>query len=150
MRMLNNISNEEFFRNKGKGDPMNPMRYLKHMIDQCMTALTETSGNPCYSNIQDQTTPYRYVEVTTALNEQTKTFDYAIVTIQIHTIFPHPTSTYEDNIYEWLEQSEQAMSDIIFTDVTCTNTKHLGLISMETKVTKERHAIQAYEYTICE
>lgn len=129
---------------------MGHMQYLQSMIDTCIDKITSSTGITCYSNMQDLTQPYRYVEIAKTECDQTKTFDHTVVTIYIHTIFPQTTAKYDDNIYEWLQSLEQAMSELSFPNLTCTNARHLGLISNNTEETKARHAIQAYAYTICE
>lgn len=136
---------------KERVNNMGHMQYLKSIIDTCITAITKTTGITCYSDKQDQAQPYRYVEIAKVTCEPTKTFDIAVVTIHIHTIFPQiTTAQYDDNIYEWLDNSEQAMNNVSFPNLTCINANHLGLISNNTEDTQARHAIQAYAYTICE
>lgn len=123
---------------------------LVDLIAAIQKRVEGNTGLRCYDNVADNTqSPFFFAEVVGKRPANTKTMFREVFTVWIHAI-----SAPEDGnvgIYQMIEQLEESLTEDIelpepFELILQSG---LGVQTIKKEVTREKHAVVAYEFMVC-
>lgn len=123
---------------------------LLDLIYAIQTKVEEKTELRCYDAVPDNApSPFYFAEVVGKRPVHTKTMYRDVFTIWIHAIAEPGKSSVR--IYELIQMLEEALTEDItlpkgFELVLQTNN---GVLSIKTDETNEKHAVLAFEFTVC-
>lgn len=123
---------------------------LVDLISAIQSKIESNTGKRCYDAVpHNAESPFYYAEVVSKRPAHTKTMWRDIFTVYIHAIAKPGKSSQE--IYELIQNLEEALTEDIelpdgFELLMQTNN---GIQIIKTDETNEKHAVLAYEFTVC-
>lgn len=123
---------------------------LADLISAVQSRVEAGTGIRCYDAVpSDAKSPFYFAEVTGTRPAHTKTMWCDVFTVYIHTIAKPSDSSVE--VYDLIQKLEEAMTEDIqlpdgFQLLMQTNG---GVQIIKTDESKEKHAVIAYEFTVC-
>lgn len=112
--------------------------------------IEEKTKLPCYDAVPDNApSPFYNAQIVGKRQENTKNMYCEVFTVWIHAIAESSNSSVP--IYELIERLEEALSEEINLPsyVELIRQSELGLQSLQTDETNEKHAVIAYEIKVC-
>lgn len=123
---------------------------LVDLISAIQNKVEERTGIRCYDAVPiNKISPFYYAEVVGKRPAHSKTMWRDIFTVWIHAIAEPGESSVQ--IYELIQKLEEALTEDIdlpeeYELIMQTNN---GIQTIKTDETKEKHAVLAYEFTVC-
>lgn len=123
---------------------------LVDLISAVQKTVQEKTGLRCYDAVpNDAPSPFYFAEVVSKRPEKNKLMFKDVFTVFIHAIASPGASSVE--IYDLIQKLEEALTTEIclprgFELLLQSNA---GLQNIQTDETNEKHAIVAYEFTVC-
>ena len=123
---------------------------LVDLISAVQKTVQTKTGLRCYDSVPDNaTSPFYFAEVVSKRPEKNKMMFKDVFTVFIHAIASPGASSVE--IYDLIQKLEEALTTEIelppgFDLLLQSNA---GLQTIQTDETNEKHAVVAYEFTVC-
>ena len=120
------------------------------LISAVQQAVESGTDKTCYDAVPENApSPFYFAELVGIRAAPTKTMYRDIFTVQIHSIASEGASNVE--VYKMIQELNEALTeDIVLPEgFDLLMQSSLGLLTIKTDETNERHAINEYEFTVC-
>lgn len=123
---------------------------LTELISSIQKQVQENTSLKCYDAVpRDAKSPFYFAEVIGKRPAHTKTMWRDIFTVWIHAIAEPSESSVQ--VYNLIQKIEEALTDdlVLPEDVELLLQTNNGVQTIKTDETNEKHAVLAYEFTVC-
>lgn len=123
---------------------------LVDLISAVQKTVQIKTGLRCYDSVPDNApSPFYFAEVVSKRPEKNKMMFKDVFTVFIHAIASPGASSVE--IYDLIQKLEEALTTEIElpTGFDLLLQSNAGLQTIQTDETNEKHAVIAYEFTVC-
>lgn len=133
-----------------RGNDMYKQLGLEELISAIQKKVEGRTELKCYDAVPDNAeSPFYFAEVADKRPAHSKTMYRDVFTVWIHAIAEPGDSSMQ--IYELIQRLEEALTEDISLpeDVELLLQTNNGVQTIKTDETNEKHAVLAYEFTVC-